>query len=293
MRCSWIIGLWVLVAGPVFAQSEQALRQAFEGTTVRVKIDMPATSKGIDVRPGQEPLIDFTRLGNLMKREGTSIRAGESVLVTRARVRKTTVELQLAGGGYGTIGDMLNSSSTSSAETYGNSGHEKQLEGQIRAEANPARKKALERELRDERNRRNSDNARASAEANLANELRASNIFQQKLHGGSRFNLRFKDAVPAEYLTPDGVRTALAAWVDFDNGAASPAATDGGAPGDNTLRKGLTLADVERMLGPATSATEKREGALVVQERTYRRGAETIATRFVSGVLIEYSISSK
>jgi hypothetical protein len=38
--------------------------------------------------------------------------------------------------------------------------------------------------------------------------------------------------------------------------------------------------------------TEKREGSLVVLDRTYRRGTETIVARFVDDVLVKYSTSS-
>jgi hypothetical protein len=41
------------------AQSEQQLRQAFEGQYVVVKMDMPATQLGIDLYPERDPTIDF------------------------------------------------------------------------------------------------------------------------------------------------------------------------------------------------------------------------------------------
>src|SRR6266850_5879610 len=192
MRRAWIIGLWVLVASPALGQSEQALRAAFEGRTVKVKIDMPATSKGIAIRPEREPPIDFRRLGQLMKREGTSVRSGQSIIVTKVKARKNYVEFQLGGGGYGTLGDMLNNSSESDVHSVDKTSREKQLEEQIRAEPSPSKKKTLERELRDTRNQRESGNARARAEANQANQLRESNIQQAKLRGGSRFTLRFQ-----------------------------------------------------------------------------------------------------
>ncbi len=282
---------WILVAtlaGPAAAQNEASLRQAFEGTTVRVRIDMPATSAGIDVRLAEKTPIDFTRLGDLLKREGTSVRSGESILVTKVRATRNLIEFQLGGGGYGTFGDMMNSSSESQAHRIEKTGREKQLEEQIKTAPDAAKKKALERELRDERNRREADNARAHAEANQANELRESNLRPLKLQGGSRFNLRFKEAVPAEYLTPEGLRRALAPWVEFgDSGAAAMSAAR-----VSGLRKGLTLEQVEQLLGPAVSAEERREGSLVVLVRTYRRHDETITTRFVDDVLVRYQITS-
>ena len=294
MRRAWMVGLWVLVASPALGQTEQALREAFEGRTVTVKIDMPATSTGIEVRPEQEPPIDFRRLGELLKREGTGVHSGQAIMVTKVKAKKNSIEFQLGGGGYGTLGDMLNSSSESDAHSVGKTSREKQLEDLIRAESGRGKKKALERELRDARDRRESSNARARAEANQANQLREANIQQVKLRGGSRFTLRFKgDLTPSEYLTPDGLRRALANWVDFGDESAAPAAISA-APSGTThpLRKGLTLEEVESILGPATVSTEKREGSMVILERTYRLRDETIVTRFVDDVLVKYSIAS-
>ncbi len=287
-----LLYLWLLVASTAFAQSEQALREAFEGTTVTVKIEMPATSTGIDVRPDTKPPIDFARLGDLMKREGTSVHAGQRILVTKVKVKRDLIEFQLGGGGYGTFGDELNGPPTSNAPQQGKSAREKQLEDQIRGATDPAKRKALERELKDERHERERENARSAAEANQANQLREANVQQKKLYSGSRFNLRFRNGVPAEYLTPDGVRRALASWVEFDDDdtpASDPAEVTDASP----LRKGLLLPEVERIFGPAVTASEKREGSLLVQERTYRRGAERIVTKFVYEVLVEYSITSK
>src|SRR6185436_9373177 len=178
MRFGWIATLAIFAAPPAFAQSEAVLREAFEGKTVRVRIDMPATSAGINVRPEEKPPVDYVRLGDLMKREGTSLRAGDLVMVTKVKTYKNLVEFQLGGGGYGTFGDMMHSSPTSSAADLGKSGREKDLEDQIRRSSDPARKKSLERELKDERRHRESENARSQAEANQANELREGNIQQ-------------------------------------------------------------------------------------------------------------------
>ena len=44
--------LLTLVARPVLGQSEDAIRAAFEGKTVRVKIEMPGSDDGVDIYPG-------------------------------------------------------------------------------------------------------------------------------------------------------------------------------------------------------------------------------------------------
>ena len=88
-----------------FAQGEAELRDFFEGKSVRVKMDMPATQQGIDVYPDARRPINFEEYSARVKASGISIRTGDSVIVTRVRLKDKIIEFQLAGGGYGTFGD--------------------------------------------------------------------------------------------------------------------------------------------------------------------------------------------
>ena len=54
-----------------------------------------------------------------------------------------------------------------------------------------------------------------------AQETRKANIRQRRLEGGSRFNIRYQNGVPASVLTPEGIKTALAAYVQFPGDAAT------------------------------------------------------------------------
>jgi hypothetical protein len=84
------------------------------------------------------------------------------------------------------------------------------------------------------------------------------------------------------------------------DGAGAPAARPGagGAPHTPTstpgsLRKGLSLGEVEAMLGKAERATDRLEGTLKVTTATFTRDDQRIEAEFVEGVLIRYSISSR
>src|SRR5260221_8694523 len=90
---------------PAYAQSEAALIDFFEGKSVVVKIDMPATQQGIDVFPDARRPLDFAAYSARLKTTGVAIRNGESVLVTKIRMKDNLIEFQLAGRGYGTFGD--------------------------------------------------------------------------------------------------------------------------------------------------------------------------------------------
>jgi len=84
----------------------------------------------------------------------------------------------------------------------------------------------------------------------------------------------------------------LPRYVDFGGGAAAAPAAEAAAPaGATTLRKGLLLEEVERLLGPAATATESDDCGLHVMTRTYRKGGQRTTARFVSGVLVEYTIT--
>src|SRR5205823_8616118 len=132
---------------PALAQSEAELKDFFEGKSVRVKIDMPATQMGIDVWPDARRPMDFNEYSQRLKSNGVSVRNGDSVMITKVRIKDKLIEFQLAGGGYGTFGDDTSGSvyTPSAPKTQ----REKDLEKWVRDETDPARKRRLQRELDD------------------------------------------------------------------------------------------------------------------------------------------------
>ena len=89
----------------VLKLGESKLKPAFEGTQVRVKLDMPATSDGIDVNVGAAQPLDLGAYANRLKEHGVSLKSGERAMVTKVKVNARFIEFQLAGGGYGTLWD--------------------------------------------------------------------------------------------------------------------------------------------------------------------------------------------
>ncbi|HSD33763.1 MAG TPA: hypothetical protein VLB49_17745 [Gemmatimonadales bacterium] len=271
------------------AQDEAALRRAFEGQSVVLKIDMPGTSSGVNIYPERDMPVDFPEVATRLKKFGTAIRTGDAVMVTKIRVKDDLIEFQLGGGGYGTFGDAMGESGGGVTEV-GETPAEKALRDSIRHESNSGTKRRMQRDLDALRSTRERENSQARAAAAQAEEIRQSNLRGRRMEGGSRFNVRFRGGVPAEALTPDGLRALLSRYVDFGGTTAVPAqaAAPAGASG---LRKGLMLEDVERLLGPAVSASESEECALHVMTRTYRKDGQRTTARFVSGVLVEYTIT--
>ena len=95
-----------VVSQGAMAQNEAALRAAFEGKSLTVKVDMPATSKGIDVFPQESMPVNWREMANRMKEFGTALKPGQQVMITKVVVKKDShIEFQLGGGGYGVFGD--------------------------------------------------------------------------------------------------------------------------------------------------------------------------------------------
>jgi hypothetical protein len=296
--------LAAVVARGAGAQNEGALRAAFEGKTVTVRIDMPATSQGVDVYPQDAMPINFRDVAQRMKDNGTAIRMGQQVMVTKVVVKKDHLEFQLGGGGYGTFGDWMTNGSDVGTVSEGETQREKDLRAAIKSSGDKDEKKRLQRELDSERSTRERENAKAAAEAAQANIARESSIRAKRAESGSRFNIRYRQGVPPEALTPDGVTKALAQYVEFPGAAVATVASNGtvapvanaasgakaGASGVAGLKKGQSLREVEALLGPASAAAEVKDGSMVVQKRTYRADGMEVTASFVAGVLIDFAI---
>lgn len=281
------------------AQSESVLRSAFEGKTITVKVDMPATAYGIDVFPLETTPVNWRQVADRSKDYGTALKMGTQVMITKIVVKKDHIEFQLGGGGYGTFGDETGSAAY--ANTESESKEERALRDSIKKEPNSAKKKAYEKELNNLRSSRERENSRAKAEAAQANELRDANLRAKRAVSGSRFNMWYKPTVPPNAMTPDGVVAALKEYVDFGGGMRSAGALDqssasssskpAAANGAMSLRKGLLLAEVEALLGPANTASESKEGVLTLMKRNYVNDGKKIVASFVNGVLIDFSIA--
>ena len=98
-----IIGLLLIVfssTGTAWAQSESELKQFFEGKTVTLRIDLPATKDGVNIYPERSQPFDYKEYGDRLKRHGAFVRGFEVVTITRLDVKGKEIEVQVAG--YGT-----------------------------------------------------------------------------------------------------------------------------------------------------------------------------------------------
>jgi hypothetical protein len=282
--------LLIALAAPAAAQSEAELKSAFEGRRVTLRIDMPGDSDGVDVHADAKRALDFNKYKDALKRYGTAIHAGETIVVTLVKLKKDLIEFQLGGGGFGTFGD--DTSTSANLRLPEKTSRERDLEKRIKDEDDREKRRRLERELDDVRERRERETARIQAERERIEEQKRVRIAEQRLRGGSRFNLRYEDRVPAG-MRPEDLMAALAEYVDF-GGRPGPRESAAMSSGDITMvRKGLLRSEAERLFGPPSSASERREGGLTVTTLVFHVADQRITAEFVDEVLIRYTIMSR
>jgi hypothetical protein len=305
----WGIGLSACLAAPVAAQSEAQLRQAFEGQYVVVRMDMPASHKGVDVNPAREPSVDFSGYSARLREFGIALREGDRVMVTAVRVKKKNVEFHLAGGGYGVWGDDSGSVYVPSADK---SRREKDLEKRIKDERDPDRRRRMKRELDDLKDDRRREDRDRESEKRYLEEQKKSEIADKRLDAGSRVNIwlpeeRLEGGAP----TPAELRRMLAPVIDFGGDGPRPRLTSsnnrdadrrdvrdddrrgpaGGSDGD--LRRGMSTDDVHDLLGKPVRSKAGKQGDLATLTEWYESGDRVTEVTYASGVVIKFSTSSK
>jgi hypothetical protein len=296
-----VVVMLAVAAVPAAAQNEDALRSFFEGKHVTVKIDMPGTSDGIDLHLGANRSIDYKQYGERLKDCGTAIRAGDAAIVTLVKVKKDLIEFQLSGGGFGTFGD--DTSTSVNIKSIDKSSRERELEKQVKAETDAHRRRELQNELDEQRDRRERENRRIDEERVRAEERKRERIAAERLSGGSRFNLRFPDAVPNR-IRPEDVIAALAEYVDFSpappgEGVSFDARPPVDAPPSRPVadvmqpRKGMMRADAERAFGKPIESSDRREGGIVITTLVFVSGDQRITADFLEDVLVRYTITSR
>ena len=282
--------LVLTLAGPAAAQNEAALKAYFEGKRVTLRMDMPGDADGVDVHADAARAIDYGRYKDNLKRYGTAIRSGDASIVTLVKVKKDLIEFQLGGGGFGTFGD--DTSTSANIPLVERSSRERELEKRIKDEDDRDRRRRLERELEDLRDRRERENRRIIAERERVSEMKRERIAEERLRGGSRFNLRYDDRVPAG-MRPEDVMAALAEYVDFGVRGDAREAAPPPAGDISLLRKGLLRSEAERLFGRPASSSARTDGGVSVTTLVFNVGDQRVTAEFVEDVLIRYTVISR
>ncbi len=193
---------------------------------------------------------------------------------------------------------------TSTARTADKSSYEKQLQRDLDNTTDPAQRRNLQRELdraRDRRERQDQDNRNA---AQVATQINKQQIADKRLQGGSRFNLRWAGAIPANQNNPDAITRLLANYVTVESvqgpgvqGAGAPLVADtpvaSGVPATAQLKRGMPMNEVTGLFGQGRQLSQSvsPEG-LKTQTVQYSSGDRTVEVIYVEGLVVKYSISS-
>jgi hypothetical protein len=309
----WGIGLsacLAMSAAPAAAQTEAQLRQAFEGQYVVVRMDMPASHRGVDLNPAREPAVDFSSYSARLREFGVALREGGRVLVTGVRVKKKNIEFHLGGGGYGVWGDDSGYVYVPSADK---SRREKDLEKRIKDETDPERRRRMRRELDDLKDDRRREDRDREAEKRYLEEQKKSEIADKRLDAGSRVNIWLpEDRLAAGAPTPAELRRMLAPVIDFggdgprltsnsrdldrrdvdrrDDDRRGPPPSSGSV---DELRRGLSTDEVHDLLGKPVRSKAGKQGELSTLTEWYERGDRITEVTYAAGVVIKFSTSSK
>jgi len=301
------LALLSLAATPVLAQNEAALKNAFMGRQVAIRVDMPASHKGVDLRFDRDVPFDLKENGDRIREHDASLKAGDIIQVTYIKVKGDLIEFHLGGGGFNWFSDTTTKSKTYSQKSV----RESDLEKEIKYETDRDRKRRLERDLDYERRDREARDERNNRDIEEYNAKARERDMDRALKSGSRFNLRFKKNVPPDALTPEGFERYLDPWVDFSGRstrrAASPASSSSSrSSSSNSIsrapqsesrdwRKGTPRRDMEAALGKARreKSCPGDDSGLDCRIATFEDGSDEIEATFVEGILVRFSTTRR
>jgi hypothetical protein len=296
------VGLALMLCSlPVWSQEDAAsLESYFTGKEVVVKLDMPGTQKGIDLKFNKPVAMDWNEYSSRIKSSGIALRKGDSARITKFLVKNDMIEFQLNGGGFGTAGD--DSSTTVYAPTTPKSSYEKDLQRQIDSTSDAKKKRDLQQDLDRERSRRERRDSASRNDAMIASQLKSQQVAGKRLQGGSRFNLRWQGSIPSDSRNPETVMKLLADYVDFgvpvrsdaDAGPAPSAGEGASGPVTNQLQRGMRIDEVTRLLGRGTIVSDSvSQDGLKTQVFEFVTADSVADVTCVEGVVVRYSIRSK
>jgi hypothetical protein len=297
-----VVGFILLVACAVAnSQDAAAIQNYFNGKQVVLKIDLPGSQKGVDLRFNKPNPMDWKEYGSRVKQFGVAIHQGDTARVTSVVVKKDMIEFQLDGGGFGTFGD--DSNTTVTAKPLDKSDYEKDLEKQIANTDDDDKRRALQRDLDRERARRERQDAINKQQAEIASQQKAQVVAQSRVTGGSRFNLRWSGSIPADQLTPQAVMQRLSEYLSFNAAppAAGAVASDSSVatgatnvPATAKLQRGMKIEEVTTLFGPGKVLSESvGDAGLKTQVVEYTTTDRRVEVTYVDGLVVRYSISSK
>jgi hypothetical protein len=282
-------------------EAAAALEKALLGREVRARVDMPAASAGIDLYLQKEPEYDAAVLAERISSYGVAIRQGQTTLITKVKVNKKNIELQLGGGGWGTFAD---DNGLVVAKLDEPSPRQKELERERKRTTDPKRKKDIDRELNELRESLRRQHEEAFRHARAITALNQKEIARKRLDAGSRFNIWYADKRLEQWApTAEELMYSLADYLELvpvSAGAprvasSSPAVSNGGGGGATAanVRRGMTPAQVYDALGFPTRRKVSPQGELDGSVETWETRTQVIEVTFVGGVAVNVTTAKR
>jgi hypothetical protein len=280
------------------AAAAAALAKALEGRHVKLLMDMPASSGGVDLHVQREPEIDAALHARRLADFGVAIRQGQTALVTKIKVNKKNIEIQLGGGGYGTLGD---DDGLVIAKLDEPSPEQRDLERERKRTTDPQRKREIDRELNELREALRRQHAEAFRHARALTEINKREIARKRLDAGSRFNIWYQDKRLEQWApTPEELLYSLASYLEVlptDDGpprsVSLPPRPMTGRDGTTALRRGMTTAEVYDALGFPSRRKVSPQGDLAGSVETWDTRTRTVEVTFVGGVVVAFTSVNK
>ena len=286
-------------------QNESRLEQALVGKVVEVLIEMPATSKGLEIYPEST----HKSLNNRTKRidySGVALYPHDRVRITKIKQKRKHIEFQLAGGGSSWSGD-----SPVAPETIAKSERHLQVEKVLTSTLFPDStiqitqdRKALEYELKDLEYERAKAQRKSEQVAAIKTQVRNSENSVRRNQAGSRFNIRYDHKVRARELTASSVMKALQTYINFNptltelymqNSFLRPMEIPliFNLPELELVSKGMSIEEVIEKMGFPNNNSDEIIGGLKKTTCTFENSEYRIDAVFVEKVLVKYWIQPK
>lgn len=191
--------------------AQTKLTQALQGTRVSLKMDMPATQKGVVVAAGS---IDQEKYQKRLKTYGTAIKNGEATVITGVRISGDEIVVEFAGGGAPEI-DLTALVGVEPSWTNGAI-----LEDRSRSRTNAERASKvvsadkLRSQVRYEVSKSQREESLRTADYRDRKKAAIAKARELNLKMGSRFIIKF-DNRNAASITPEDLTKLLSAYVSF------------------------------------------------------------------------------
>jgi hypothetical protein len=136
----------------------------------------------------------------------------------------------------------------------------------------------------------------------VASQIKSRKVADDRLRGGSRFNLRWSGSIPPDQKNPDAVMKLLADYVSFnvpqEAGPPPPAMQnnvggDPAIPATAQLKRGMKMGEVSNLFGFGKQISQSVTGdGLKTEVFEYLSGDRRVDVTYVEGLVVRYSISS-